>query len=56
MEIKEAKFQEVLKDAMDKYESRKEKYGESWKQMSCKELGDRLREELEEFFDVATIS
>lgn len=41
-------FEKVLKDCEDKFNSKKEKYGDSWKDMSDRDLYARMFQEIEE--------
>ncbi len=42
-------FNDVLEDAQLIYQQKKSKYGESWKDMSIRQLDNRLTEEIEEY-------
>lgn len=47
--IHDKEFEDVLKDAYDKFVSKKSKYGESWKHVSIKELTNKFVEEYTEW-------
>lgn len=48
-EIFDGNFNNILLNANVKYQLRKEKYGESWKDMSIMDLKVRLYQEISEF-------
>lgn len=47
-------FNKVLEQANKKYQSKKSKYGESWKKMSIIELDERFSEEVSEFQEASS--
>ena len=50
----EKEFEKILKDCEEKFNSKKEKYGDSWKTMSLERLWAKLEEELEELEHTGT--
>lgn len=43
-------FDKVLLQADNKYQSKKDKYGESWKTMDIAQLSERLSQEIQEMY------
>lgn len=46
----EEEFRQVLIDALNKYDSKKKEYGDSWKYMQPYRLRERLKEEYLEWY------
>jgi len=49
-------FDNVLKNANEKFTRKKAEYGDSWESMTIEELCDRLGEEINEFCDAIEVS